>query len=202
MIASASDMVPGSWKCLRSGLVAPDPLRDICLARVVVPRPTAAPLMPSAEFGREVEEDDGKIPPVGKLGDETGEGELSAAPNRVWSQQSRHHITPSDRSPFAAESNFFPHPGLLGALSSRPVHTPLARLLAAVLFPPHTRQAACHFVAPGPGTIPLSIGDTVIRQPGHEVAEPNRGTVVDPEIPAPAPALDDDERDAIEAAER
>lgn len=160
----------------RTGLA--DPERLICLARVVVPTSTIE-LIPIEEPGLDNE---------GKMEFEpdcVGDNAVPGDPGwlRVTSQQSRHHNTPKETSPLAAESSFFPHPGPL--TSSRAFQDALTRLLCSL--PPQTRQGACHLVAEGPGTMPRSMGETDTWQPGQTVTEPNRGAAG---MREPAPAGD------------
>jgi hypothetical protein len=84
------------------------------------------------------------------------------------SKHSRHHTPPSP-SPFAAESSFFPHPGLPS--SAR-------RLLRFASCPPQTKQEPCQRDPCGPGTTPRSIGDTDLWQPGQVFDPPKRGKAV------------------------
>ena len=77
----------------------------------------------------------------------------------VLTIHSLHHTLPSP-SVFAPLSNRFPQPGLPRSLFSFP-------------FPPHTRQLECHLLPFGPGTTPLSIGDTDRWHPGQMDVLPN-----------------------------
>ena len=82
---------------------------------------------------------------------------------KTLTRHSRHH-TPPSASILAALSSFFPHPALPSCF-----RRPFASC------PPQTRQPPCHLVPWGPGTTPLSMGETAFWHPGQEDDPPKRG---------------------------